>query len=196
MLKPKQVLVIAGPTAVGESTFTHELIEAYENFVKLVSATTRQPRLNEKHGIDYFFFTEEEFFNEANAGNIIEHTYVQSRNAYYGSYKPDLDEKLGKGFNVIANTDPKGAQFYKKTYNATTIFLKPKSLEVIEDRLRRRDASITEEEVQKRVVQAQREIRDAEDMFDYVVWNTDGGFAETVFEVVEILKKEGYNVGH
>ena len=194
MQKKKQVVVIAGPTASGESTFTHELVEGYENFTKLVSATTRESRMNEKHGVDYYFLTKEEFFEEVHSGNIIEHTYVANRDAYYGTYKPDLDEKLSKGLNIIANTDPKGAKFYKENYNATTIFLRPKSLEVIEDRLRRRDASITEEEVQKRLVSAKREIRDAENKFDYVVWNTDGGFVETVFEVIEILKKEGYNI--
>lgn len=194
MLRNKQVLVIAGPTASGESTFTHELTDAYENFVKLVSATTREPRLNEQHGIDYYFLDKEKFFEEVHNGNIIEHTYVPNRDAYYGTYKPDLDDKLAKGLNIIANTDPKGARFYKDTYGAATIFLKPKSLAVIEDRLRRRDSSITEEEVQKRLVQAEREIRDAENQFDYVVWNTDGEFANTVFDVVEILKKEGYNV--
>lgn len=190
----KQVLVIAGPTAVGESTFTHELVDAYENFAKLISATTREPRLNEKHGVDYYFFSKEEFFEAVHAGDIIEHTYVPNRDAYYGTYKPDLDEKLLKGLNVIANTDPKGAKFYKENYGAATIFLRPKSLEVIEDRLRRRDASITEEEVQKRLVQAEREIRDAENKFDYVVWNTDGEFDQTVFDVLQILRKEGYTV--
>ncbi len=190
----KQIVVIAGPTASGESTFTHELIDGYDNFVKLVSATTREPRMNEKNEVDYYFLSKEDFFEKVHEGNIIEHTYVENRDAYYGTYKPDLDEKLLKGLNIVANTDPKGAKFYKENYGATTIFLKPKSMAVIEDRLRRRDPSITEEEVQSRLVSAEREIRDADHKFDHVVWNTDGGFVETLFEVIEILKKEGYEI--
>ncbi|PCI89905.1 hypothetical protein COB18_02150 [Candidatus Kaiserbacteria bacterium] len=194
MYEKKQVLVIAGPTASGESTFTRELIESFENFTRLVSATTREPRLNEEHGIDYYFFTKEKFFEEVQSDNIIEHTYVANRDAHYGSYKPDLDQKIIKGLTIVANTDPKGAQFFKENYGATTIFLRPKSLEVIEDRLRRRDASITDEEVKQRLESAVQEIADAKDKFDYVVWNTDGEFANTFFEVIEILKKEGYSV--
>lgn len=194
MYGKKQVLVIAGPTASGESTFTHELIDSFDNFAKLVSATTRTPRLNEEHGVDYYFFTKEEFFKEVEIGNIIEHTHVPNRDAYYGAYKPDLDKKLIKHLNVIVNTDPKGAQFFKREYGAATIFLRPKSLEVIEDRLRRRDPDITEEEVQKRVASAQKEIEEAKGNFDHIVWNTDGEFANTLIEVVEILKKEGYSV--
>ncbi len=194
MAPKKQVLVISGPTGSGESTFTHELIEAYETFAKLTSATTREPRLNEEHGVDYYFFDKEQFFNAVDCGDIVEYTHVKNRDAYYGAYKPDLDEKLSKGLNVIVNTDVKGALFFKEHYRATTIFIKPKSLEVIEDRLRRRDASISDEEVAKRLKSAQQEIDDAENKYDYVVWNTDGEFANTLIEVVEILKKEGYSV--
>ncbi len=190
----KQVLVIAGPTAVGESTFTNELLESFDYFVKAVSATTRQPRLNEKHGVDYYFFDKEQFFNEVDNGNILEWTHVKNRDAYYGSYKPDIEEKLNKGLVVIVNTDTKGAEFYKQNYKATTIFIKPKDLDVIKDRLRRRDASITDEEIDKRLKSAKEEIQEAEEsgVYDYVVWNTDYEFARTFDALVEVLRKEGY----
>jgi guanylate kinase len=194
MFGKKQVLVIAGPTGSGETTFTNELIDGFENFTHLVSATTRPPRLNEENGKDYYFFSKEEFFDEVEKGNIIEHTHVKNRDAYYGSYKPDLDAKIAKGLIVIANTDVKGAAFYREHYGATTIFICPKSQDVIEDRLRRRDPDIAEEEVERRLKSAQKEIDEAKDKYDYVVWNTDGEFANTVIDVVEILKKEGYKV--
>ncbi|MDP2650004.1 MAG: guanylate kinase [bacterium] len=194
MFGKKQVLVIAGPTGSGESTFTNELLEAYENFTRLVSATTREPRLNEENGKNYYFFSKTKFFEEVEKGNIIEYTHVANRDAYYGSYRPDLEEKIKKGLIVVANTDVKGAQFFKENYGATTIFIKPKSLEVIEDRLRRRDTDISEDEVHKRLQSAQKEIDEAKNKYDYVVWNTDGEFANTLFDVVEILKKDGYQV--
>ncbi len=190
----KQVLVIAGPTGSGESTFTNELVESYEYFVKLTSATTRQPRLNEEHGKEYYFFDKVKFFELVERGDILEHTHVANRDAYYGAYKPDLEEKLRKGFVVVANTDAHGARFFKEAYGATTIFIKPKSLEVIEDRLRRRDPSISNEEVEKRLKSAEREIEDARGVYDHVVWNTDGEFANTLIDVIEILKKEGYKL--
>ncbi len=186
--------MIAGPTGVGESTFTRELTDSFDYFVKAISATTRQPRLNERHGVDYYFFDKEEFFNEVDRGNILEWTHVKNRDAYYGSYKPDIDEKLAKGLVVIVNTDAKGAKFFKENYNATTVFIKPKDLEVIEDRLRRRDPSITDEEVANRLKSAAEEIQEAEEsgVYDYVVWNTDYEFARTFDGLLEVLKKEGY----
>jgi guanylate kinase len=191
---PKHVLVIAGPTGSGETTFTNELIEGYANMVRLTSATTRAPRLNEEHGKDYYFFSKEEFFNEVQKGNIIEHTFVPNRDAFYGSYKPDLDAKIAKGLIVIANTDLSGAEYFKANYDATTIFIRPKGLEVIADRLRRRDPSISDDEVAHRLKNAQDEIDRAQNHYDHVVWNTDGEFANTLLAVVDILKKEGYAV--
>ena len=187
-------MIIAGPTAVGESTFTNELIESYDFFTKAVSATTRDPRLNEKHGIDYYFLDKETFFNEVEKGKIIEWTHVPSRDAYYGTYAPDLQDKLNKGLKVIINTDTKGAEFFKNNYGATTIFIRPKDLDVVKDRLVRRDPSISQEEVEKRLKQAQEEIESAikEKIYDYVIWNNDYEFARTFESMIEILRKEGY----
>lgn len=58
----------------------------------------------------------------------------------------------------------------------------------------RRDPTISEEEVNNRMMQALEEINEAENRYDRVVWNSDGEFVDTITKVVEILKKEGYDV--
>jgi len=194
MRNQRQAIVIAGPTGSGETTFTNELILAYPQFARLVSATTRPPREGERGGEDYYFFSQEGFFEEVQKGNIPEYTHVKNRNAWYGSYKPDLDNKLSSGKIVIVNTDLHGAKHYKENYNAVTIFIKPKGLEVLESRLRRRNPDMSEHELEKRLEQAAREIAEAEDQYDYTVFNTDGEFSDTMEDVVEILKREGYDV--
>jgi len=188
------VVVIAGPSGSGETTFTRELTLAYPNFVRAVTATTRPPRTGEKEGVDYYFLSKEEFFEEVQNGNIPEHTYVKSRDAHYGTYLKDLEGKLAKGKTVIVNTDKTGALFYKRKYNATTIFIKPKSLDVLKERIIRRDSNISEREVDLRILQAMQEIVDATGQYDYVVFNTDGEFADTIIDVVDILKREGYTL--
>mgnify|MGYP002620796418 CR=1 FL=1 len=193
-MKHKNVVVIAGPSGSGETTFTRELTLAYPNFVRAVTATTRPPRTGEKEGVDYYFLNKEEFFEEVQSGNIPEHTYVKSRDAHYGTYLKDLEKKLDEGKTVIVNTDKSGALFYKRKYNATTIFIKPKSLDVLRDRITRRDPHISEKEVDLRILQAMQEIVDATGQYDYVVFNTDGEFADTIIDVVDILKREGYSV--
>ncbi|MBP9668673.1 MAG: hypothetical protein KBE09_00080 [Candidatus Pacebacteria bacterium] len=190
----KKVVVIAGPTASGESTFTKEFVLAYPNFERAVSATTRRPRMNEEEGIDYYFMTKEQFFENVQNGNIPEHTYVKERDAHYGTYLPDLQKKLESGKTVIVNTDLHGARFYKDEYGASTIFIKPKSMQTLYDRLIRRDPTITREEVITRLINASQEILEAEHKYDFTVFNDDGEFAETMMKINDILAKQGYDV--
>ncbi len=188
----KRVLIIAGPTGSGESTITRELIRRYSVFTRLVTATTREPRLDEKDGVDYYFFSEEQFKQELAQGNLLEHTFVPGRGVYYGTYKPDLEKKLAAGFTVIVNPDVVGAQYYKEQYGATTIFVKTESLDILKDRLVKRDPSMTVDELEKRLTAAQYELDHEEKFYDYVILNRNGMLDQALNEVVDILDKEGY----
>ena len=188
----KNILVIAGPTCSGESVITQEIIKLHKNFVRLITATTRKPRLNEKDGIDYFFIAEEEFLENIKNGNILEYTYIENRNEYYGGYKIELEKKLKLGYKIIINPDIVGAKYYKKNYNATTIFIKVRSIDVIEKRLKNRNLDISNKELNIRIENAKDEIKNQESFYDYVVLNEQGKLKEAVLEIERILKKEKY----
>jgi len=190
-MEPKKILVIAGPTGSGESTVTKKIIEQHPIFTRLVTATTRAPRKREKNGRDYYFFSEQKFKREIVAGNIIE--YQNTRNGvYYGSYKPDLKNKLKHGYNIIINPDIVGAKFYKKHYKATTIFIMPDSFANLEKRLRGRDQNATENQIQARLKYARQEIKKESPFYDYIVVNKQNKLEKTVSQVIAILKKEKY----
>lgn len=188
----KQVVIISGPTGSGESTITNAIIKQYPNFARLVTATSRQPRLKEKHGRDYYFFSKDKFLSEVEKGNIIEYTYIKNRDSYYGTYKLDLDEKLNKGLTVIVNVDGVGVDYYKRKYKAVAIFIKPGSIEELRGRLKGRDPSITDAELNKRLENAKAEMVNEEKYYDYVVYNENGKLEEAVSEVGGILQREGY----
>src|SRR3989338_4798089 len=107
-MNPKKVVVISGPTGSGESTITSAIIKRFPHFKRLVTATTRKPRLKERDRVDYYFFSKDTFLEEVDKGNIIEYTYIKNRDSYYGTYKPDLEDKIKKGFIVIVNVDGVG----------------------------------------------------------------------------------------
>jgi len=161
---------------------------------RLVTATTRQPRAGEKHSVDYYFFTKEQFEEEKNKGHIPEFTYIKNRDTYYGSYLPDLNEKLEKGSIVIVNPDIVGAKFYKERFNATTIFIVPENVDILERRVRERNPELSEEEIEKRKENARIEIEQERPFYDYIVTNTDGKLDKTVTDIIAILMKEGYNL--
>jgi len=190
----KRVLVIAGPTGCGESTITNEIIKRFPNFKRLVTATTRAIRAGEKDAISYYFLSKEKFKDEINKGNIIEYTYVENRDSFYGSYRPDLDKKIKAGFNIIVNPDIVGAKYYKENYNATTIFIKPDFIENIKKRILNREREITETELNRRLVNAENEIKNEMFFYDFVVTNGQDELEKAVGEVIEILKKENYKL--
>jgi len=189
----KRILVIAGPTGVGESTVTKKIINKYPKFKRLVTATTRQSRYKEKNKVDYYFFTEEKFKKEIEKGNIIEYQNTRD-NIYYGSYKPDLEKKLNKGFNIIINPDIVGAKYYKKNYNATTIFLMPDSMENLKKRHYKRNPNITSNDLKKRLAYAKKEIEKESSCYDYKIINAQGKINETINQLIAIIKKENYKL--
>ncbi|MBT4941480.1 MAG: guanylate kinase [Candidatus Magasanikbacteria bacterium] len=191
----KNVFALGGPTGSGESTITQALIERFPVCARLVTATTRAPRGLEKHGVDYYFFSKEEFERHITTGVIAEYTYIKNRDCYYGSYKPDLDKKIAEGKIVIVNVDAVGVAYYREHYAATAIFLKPESIEEIERRLRSRDVGIAETELTKRLLNAKEEIQNEEHVYDESVINKRDHLQEAVEEVVLILRDSGYTLG-
>ncbi len=193
MPETKRVVVISGPTGSGESTITNAIVRAYPARVsRLVTATTRAPRPDEREGVDYYFFTKEEFLAKKAAGEMLETTYVQNRDTYYGTYAPDLEKKLAAGFIVIANPDAVGTRFYKERYGAVSIFVMPGSMDELISRLRKRNPEMTEEDLSRRRDNAEREVREDYPFYDYTVVNADGKLEKAVADTVSIMKKEGY----
>lgn len=191
----KQVVVIAGPSGSGETTITNEIVRRFPGRVqRLVTATTRRPRADEKNGVDYYFITEEEFMRYKKEGGILESTYIPNRNTYYGTYASDLYDKLDSGKIVVVNPDLVGAKYYKKNFNAVTIFIVPEDIDTIERRLRQRNPELSGEDIDKRRANAEAEMLNEKSFYDHIIVNADGKLNEAVDEVVEILKKEGYNI--
>ncbi|MDO8668166.1 MAG: hypothetical protein Q7K35_03645 [bacterium] len=190
MKKSGKIVVIAAPTGGGESTITNEIIRRFPSFRRLVTATTRKPRNKEKDGIDYYFLSKKKFKAEIRKGNIVEHTYVKNRQAYYGSYKPDLEKKLKHGHNVIINPDAVGAKYYKKNYQAITIFIKPDSLESIKKRLIARDCDIKPTELRRRLKNAASEIKNESRFYDFIVINRQEKLDQAISKVIEVIRRE------
>jgi guanylate kinase len=188
---PHKVLIIGGPTGSGESTITREIIKRYPNFQRLVTATSRPIRSRESRGVNYHYFTKEEFLNQVKIGNIIEYTYVENRDVYYGTYKPDFELKL-KTSNVIVNVDAVGVKYFKDNYAARAIFIKPSDIKMIEGRIKKRNPEISYNELEKRMQNAESEIFNEESLYDYVVVNDDGKLEEAISSIENILNKEAY----
>lgn len=193
-MSTKHVVVIAGPSGSGKNAILREIESRHKHCARLVTATTRAPRPGEVDGVDYYYFSQERFDQEMIAGNILEHRFVPAMDTYYGIYKPDLERHIKIGGIVFAQVDIVGARFLKETYNATTIFIMPESLQQFEGRLRVRNPEWSEKEFSIRMKITEEEMHVHAPQYDYRVVNANGMLSETVSEVIDILKKEGYNL--
>ena len=191
-LSHKQVIVLAGPSGSGKNAIINEIMRRSPNCERLVTATTRSMRPGEQDGVDYHFLSQEDFDRELQMGNIPEHRFVPALNTYYGVYLPDLEKRLKDNKIIFAQVDIEGARLLKDRYGATTIFIMPESLEQFRGRLRARNPEWSPKEFEARMAITEREMREHAPQYDYRVVNADGKLQETVQEVIDIMRKEGY----
>ena len=178
------LLIISGPSGSGKGTIVEQLVSELGYCVS-ISATTRNPRPNEKDGIHYFFKTEEEFEKMIDNGELLEHAAFCGN--YYGTPKKYVEEQLESGKNIILEIEVQGALQVKKKYNdAVLIFTMPPTLTELRRRLEFRGTE-TKEVIDARINRAEEELEFLPD-YDYIVINDT--VDEAVKDVDCIVKAE------
>jgi len=156
---PPLLVLISAPSGAGKTTLCDLLLASQPNLTRAITCTTRAPRPGEKDGVDYHFFTAEEFLKRLHAGNFLEHATVYGNS--YGILKSELLGKLRAGKDVLLNVDVQGAATIREQAATEpelkraliTIFLTPPSVTVLEERLKKRGAD-AESVIQKRLAVA------------------------------------------
>ena len=183
------LIVISGPSGAGKGTICKALLEKRDDLFISVSATTRSPRAGEVDGINYHFLTKEDFISRVESNDFLEYAEVY-KGLYYGTLKDIVFKKLDEGINVILEIDVNGAKQVRKNYkNALLIFLRPRSLEELEYRLRNRRTD-SDEAIKERLNKAIYEISNS-GIYDYVI---ESGSKEEDYEkvknIIEYEKKQ------
>ena len=64
--------LITAPSGAGKTSILRYLMTKFSQLAFSVSATTREPRDNEKEGVDYYFISEEEFRKKIHLKEFLE----------------------------------------------------------------------------------------------------------------------------
>lgn len=170
----KRLLIFSAPSGTGKSTIINWLMAEHPelHLAFSVSCTSRAPRGTERHGVEYFFLSPEEFRERIEHDEFLEYEEVYA-DRYYGTLKSQVENQLDAGQNVVFDVDVKGGVNIKEFYGprALSIFIQPPSVEELRRRLEGR-ATDTPEVINDRIARAEFELAFA-GKFDRVVVNDD-----------------------
>ena len=165
-----RVFVITGPSGVGKGTLIAALRERHPELELSVSATTRPPRPGERDGAAYHFLSEDEFDRRLAGGEFIEHaSYAGHR---YGTLRGEPERRARGGTPVVLEIELQGARQVRDALpEAVEIFIAPRSLEQLRERLQARGAE-RPDAVRRRLQIAETELA-AREEFGFVVVNDE-----------------------
>lgn len=188
--KGGKLIIFSAPSGAGKSTIVNYLLSLDLNLQFSISATSRPPRGTEKHGIEYYFLTPDQFRLRISNGDFLEYEEVYT-DKFYGTLKSEVDRIIGAGGNVVFDVDVVGGCNIKKYYGdkALSVFIEPPSIEVLRTRLENRGTD-SPEIIESRIAKAEYEMTFAP-QFDVVIHNDslEHAKAETLKVVSDFLKK-------
>lgn len=186
----KKVIILTAPSGAGKTSITRFLLANYPQLAFSVSATTRAPRGAEQDGVDYHFISPATFETHIKQNDFLEYEIVYE-GLYYGTLKSELERIWTEGKMPILDIDVKGAIAIQKQLGdqALSIFILPPSIEVLKERLTKRNTD-SEEKMQMRLDKAAYEISFS-DQFNAVVKNEvlNTACEETASLIQEFISK-------
>lgn len=189
-MKKGKLIIFSAPSGSGKTTIVKRIMGEVANLSFSVSAASRKPRLGEVNGVDYYFFSPEEFKEKIENQEFLEWEEVYE-NQFYGTLKSEVDAKIEKGINVVFDVDVVGGVNIKNFYgkDAISIFVKPPSVEELRKRLLNRGTE-TPETLAKRIGKAEVELGFS-NRFDVVIVNDnlDEAVQKTKSTVINFIEE-------
>lgn len=168
-----KLLIFSAPSGAGKTTIVKRVLEKLENDLAFsISASTREPRVGEVDGEDYYFVSKDDFLHRIAKQEFIEFEEVYT-GTYYGTLRSEVERIWKAGKHVVFDIDVVGGLRLKSKFpdQALAIFVNPPSLEVLKERLKGRGTD-SEDKLKERIAKAELELSYA-DKFDVLLENRD-----------------------
>ena len=166
-----KAVIFSAPSGSGKTTIVRQLMKRMPGrFGFSISATSRDPRGQEQHGVDYYFLSAEDFRAGIARDEFLEHEEVYA-DTFYGTLKSEVDRLHGEGKAVLFDIDVVGGLNLKKQFGdrALALFIQAPSIEELERRLVARGTD-SPEKIAQRIEKAAWEM-DQRDGFDHIIIN-------------------------
>lgn len=180
------LIIISSPSGGGKGTLIREVLKIVPQIGYSVSFTTRQMRVGEENGRDYFFVSREEFAELIDAGEFLEFAEVHGN--FYGTSINQAKATIDAGRDVILEIDVQGAASVRRLMpEAVSIFILPPSYEVLQRRLKARAT----EKITDLSLRLQNSFGEVSrfDEFEYVVVNDDVSKATADLQLIILAER-------
>ena len=140
------LIIFIGPSGSGKSSIAQHLIYNH-GAVKIVSTTSRKPRVGEVDGIHYHFVSKDKFEEMVKNDEFVE--FAKYSENFYGTTKKEIEKKI-KSTQLIVNVmEIGGALKIKKMFPETKIIFCYSEIDNLMQRMHDRGDSF--EDIKKRV---------------------------------------------
>lgn len=143
------MIIISGPSTIGKNPFIYQACNLY-NLQYITPCTTRERRMEERDGKDYFFLSKSEFQSKIQNEKMTEWDYCLGNYYGYMFTFPGISNQITHGLSRMALRIKA-----KYTNEITTIFLMPNNKDRIYDNLKQiysgKSLSLREELVEEEI---------------------------------------------
>ncbi|MBP9728448.1 MAG: hypothetical protein KBD27_03670 [Candidatus Moranbacteria bacterium] len=182
----ENVFIISGAAGSGKDSVIDGL-KSFFPLERIITSTTREMRFFETEGNPYYFISREAFEKGISAGDFVEYS-TNENGGLYGVTKSELKRITEKNHLAILRVDWKGVVAIKKIYPEIPAIYIGAPLDILERRLRARDAGKSEVYFQERMDYT-REWQKHLDIYDYRIENEENKLEQTIEQVAAIIKK-------
>ena len=190
-MKKGKLIVFSAPSGSGKTTIVKHLLRQEDlNLEFSISAASREPRVEEINGKDYYFISTEEFKTHIKNNDFLEWEEVY-RDNFYGTLNSEIERIWAMGKNVIFDIDVAGGLRIKHKFPEETlaVFVKPPSVDELKRRLKQRSTE-SDDKINMRIAKASVELATAP-QFDEIIKNYDLGVAlEEAYQLVKDFVKK------
>ncbi len=167
-----KVVIFSAPSGSGKSTIVGHILSLHPEMEFSVSAASRAPRGTEQHGVEYYFYSADQFREMIAEDRFVEYEEVYP-GSFYGTLKSEVERIWAKGHVIIFDVDVKGGVNLKKYFGdqALAVFIQAPSVEELRKRLIFRGTDSLEA-IERRVAKAAEEMTYAP-QFDRILINDD-----------------------
>ena len=188
-----KLIIISSPSGAGKTTLCKLLLKKMKNIKLSISYTSRNKRLNEIDGKDYFFVSKKKFLILKKKNFFIE-TAINFKN-YYGSPFKNINLSKKRKKHILFDIDWKGARKIRNNYKndeIIDIFILPPSKAELKRRLIKRGRD-NNKEINLRLSYAINEMKHYNE-YKYVLINDN--VKKTVNDIKKIIEYNELLLNH